>query len=102
MNRESGKSKGYGWLVFKDIKSAEKCMIMISKLDLQPRKLQAGWAGNDIVCEADLSQVSTIYVEGLPSSLTTVKELRQFLGKSEDISFCQVRECGDDVLRSIF
>ena len=65
-------------------------MTMISKIDLQPRKLQAGWAGNDIMCESDLTSVSTIYVEGLPCSVTTVKELRQFLGKNEEISFCQV------------
>ena len=78
-------------MVFKDIKSAEKCMWMIPKLDLQSQPLHAGWAGNNVTCEDDLSSVSTIYVEGLPSSVTTVKDLRQFLSKNDDISFCQVR-----------
>ena len=89
-NQRTGESKGYGWVVFKDIKSAEKCMVMISKLELQSRKLQVGWAGNDVTCEQDLASVSTVYIEGVPTTLTTVKELRQFLGKSDEISFCQV------------
>ncbi|XP_046853711.1 cylicin-1-like [Xenia sp. Carnegie-2017] len=85
----TNESKGFGWLVFKDIKSAEKCMLMISKLNLQARPLYAGWAGNKITCEEDLSSARTIYVEGLPQSIKTPTELGMYLSKNDDISFCQ-------------
>lgn len=65
-------------------------MCMIQTLDLQSKPLHADWAGNNVTCEDDLSAVSTIYVEGLPLSITTVKDLRQFLSKNDEISFCQV------------
>ena len=63
---------------------------MMPKLDLQSQLLQAGWAGNNVTCEDDLSSVSTLYVEGIPSSITTIKELRQFFSKTDEITFCQV------------
>ena len=65
-------------------------MLMISKLDLQARPLYAGWAGNKITCEEDLSSARTIYVEGLPQSIKTPTELGMYLSKNDDISFCQV------------
>lgn len=67
-------------------------MWMIPKLELQPQALRAGWAGNNITCEDDLFSVSTIYVQGIPSSIQTVKDLKQFFSKNNDeISFCQVQ-----------
>jgi hypothetical protein len=66
-------------------------MWTIPKIDIQSQPLRAGWAGNNVTCEDDLSSVSTIYVAGLPASIISVKDLRQFLSKNDEIAFCQVR-----------
>ncbi|XP_065655128.1 uncharacterized protein LOC124814246 isoform X5 [Hydra vulgaris] len=72
------KNLRYGWIVYEDLRSAEKCINFINEKSRHGCFMKAMLLPEDFTSEACLFNLKTIQVEGFPKDFTK-KKIRRFL-----------------------